>query len=296
MPSPLLPLDLLPLIFQHLEDDLDELDKRETAKRLMLVCKAWKPFAEELAFRQFTLEPNRDEGLVDFLLRQKDLLCHIRELDLAHFLPIFPRKKHVDVKSDHELDDFESIALFLSKVLDKNTLLHCCLAQRDGNSTLIRSLPAFTHLQSLVIDMSSSDLIQAILPAVLDLLPDLTALALLRMTTAPATTEAEATPPLPAPASFLSLATLLPPKLKKATLLGGVFFDLPPMSLFTPQDSVSNLPGPTLTLIGRFSLDDPIAEMFTSIEKPREVEVVRIKEDGAVGEEWKLVAGSFKFD
>ncbi|GAA6004017.1 hypothetical protein JCM10207_006516 [Rhodosporidiobolus poonsookiae] len=85
MPVRPLPLDLLPLIFQHLEDDLDELDKRDTAKQLMLVCKAWKPFAEELAYRELTFVLNRDEGLLDLLVKRKTLLRHVRTLNASTF-------------------------------------------------------------------------------------------------------------------------------------------------------------------------------------------------------------------
>ncbi|GAA6004035.1 hypothetical protein JCM10207_006525 [Rhodosporidiobolus poonsookiae] len=76
MPVRPLPLELVALIFQHLEDDLDELGKRENAKQLMLVCKAWQPLAEELAFRKLALKPKGDNGLVDFLSERKELLLH----------------------------------------------------------------------------------------------------------------------------------------------------------------------------------------------------------------------------
>ncbi|GAA6013578.1 hypothetical protein JCM10207_004780 [Rhodosporidiobolus poonsookiae] len=343
MPVPLLSLDLLPLIFRHLEDDLDELTKRTTAKRLMLVCKEWKPFAEELAFREVTLEPNRDDGLVDFLLRQKDLLRHLRELDLAFLPPILPQKKHGSVKGSRELDrsvqqtrrtrivdllsgctglqdmtlpfQDDAVDLILSAATSAFATALQCLSMSAVSGRAFSYLSNFRSLaelelvlyplvigedlaqlsvetkipvrtlglmflssrnvmesfvlfllKSLVIHMDAPNFVQAVLPTVLDVLPDLTALVLLIVAV-----------------------------LKKA-IVDGVFFDLPPLPLFTPQSPVRNLPDTTLKVIGRFSPNDPVAATITSIEKPREVEVVHIKEDGAVGEEWKLVAGSFKFD
>ncbi|GAA6013605.1 hypothetical protein JCM10207_004788 [Rhodosporidiobolus poonsookiae] len=64
MSVPPLPLELIGLIFDHLEVDLPDKERRQLAFGLMRVCKQWTNFARTLAWRSVTVVHGDDE---DFL-------------------------------------------------------------------------------------------------------------------------------------------------------------------------------------------------------------------------------------
>ncbi|GAA5981067.1 hypothetical protein JCM11641_001444 [Rhodosporidiobolus odoratus] len=85
MPIPSLPLEIVDLVLSHLGSDLDELTRREHGITLALVCRAWKPLAEQMMVRDLELLPGDDNGYIRHLLGRPEILRHCRRLEVLQY-------------------------------------------------------------------------------------------------------------------------------------------------------------------------------------------------------------------
>ncbi|GAA5969533.1 hypothetical protein JCM11641_008146 [Rhodosporidiobolus odoratus] len=85
MPIPSLPLEIVDLVLSHLGDDLEELDRRKNGIKLALVCKAWRPSADEMRLHDLELVPVIDDAYVRHLLTRPEMLRHCRRLKVTEY-------------------------------------------------------------------------------------------------------------------------------------------------------------------------------------------------------------------
>ncbi|GAA5915626.1 hypothetical protein JCM6882_002366 [Rhodosporidiobolus microsporus] len=83
MTVPPLPLEVVSLIVDHAAASAeDEQERRRLGVRIALVCRAWKELGVRAAWRILTLDMDKDEHLLAFLLERPTVLSNVRELDI----------------------------------------------------------------------------------------------------------------------------------------------------------------------------------------------------------------------
>ncbi|GAA5915624.1 hypothetical protein JCM6882_002365 [Rhodosporidiobolus microsporus] len=97
MPVPPLPLEVVSLIVDHgAASAEDEQERRRLGVRIALVCRAWQELGIRAAWRILTLDMDKDEHLLAFLLERPTVLSNVRELDIKGQRPFEEPEEHDD--------------------------------------------------------------------------------------------------------------------------------------------------------------------------------------------------------